>query len=648
MKKYFWLILIFWLAVAGKAAAVENTTTFSQADFELSLPKVLVSDVAQDIEVRVHGAFFGQLEGQTIWAEFNGEPHELAFEKNLAVISYNFPEEEQLTLSIDGFYWEKHITPIPLWMSIIPPLIAIMMALLLKEVFVALFLGILSGTSIMFYYQGYGFFVSIFKGLLAIIDTYVMQSLLDSGHLSIIIFSMLIGGMVHLITRNGGMLGVVNRLSRYAKDARSGQFVTWLLGLAIFFDDYANTLVVGNTMRPVTDRLRISREKLAYIVDSTAAPVAAVAFVTTWIGAELSYIQDGLNTIGLEESAYNVFFNSLAYSYYPFLALAFILMLIWQQRDFGPMHKAEKHARTHPDFHKDLESASSASSLTNGSTQKPRAFNAVIPVLIIVFGTITGLLYTGWDAQIWADDSLAFTRKISATIGGADSYAALLWSSLMAMLVAIALTLGQKLLSLKDTIESLVDGFKMMLTAILILTLAWSVALVTEHMHTADFISNGLLQLSFSPYLVPAFTFILAALVAFSTGSSWGTMAILYPLILPTSWLLTHETGMSEEASLLIFYNVVSSVLAGSVLGDHCSPISDTTILSSLASSCNHIDHVRTQLPYALIVGLTSIVVGTIPAAYGVSAYILFPLALALLYLQIRLFGKKLPAPIAD
>lgn len=648
MKKYFWLLLIFWFAFAGKAAAVENVATFSPADFKVSVPQVLVSNVSQNIEVRAVGELFGQLEGQTILAEFNGEAYELIFEKNVAVISYDFPEGEQMTLSIEGFYWEKHITPIPLWMSILPPLIAILMALILKEVFVALFLGILSGTTIMFYYQGSGFFVAIFKGLLAIIDTYVMQSLLDSGHMSIIIFSMVIGGMVHLITRNGGMLGVVNRLSRYAKDARSGQFVTWLLGIAIFFDDYANTLVVGNTMRPVTDRLRISREKLAYIVDSTAAPVAAVAFVTTWIGAELSYIQDGLNTIGLEESAYNVFFNSLAYSYYPILALAFILMLIWQQRDFGPMLKAEKHARTHPDFHQNLNTDASSGNLTTEITQKPRAFNAVIPVLIIVFGTITGLLYTGWDAQIWADESLAFTRKLSATIGGADSYAALLWSSLMAMLVAIALTLGQRLLSLKDTVESLVDGFKMMLTAILILTLAWSVALVTDHMHTADFISQGLLELSFSPYLVPAFTFILAALVAFSTGSSWGTMAILYPLILPTSWLLTHETGMSEEDSLLIFYNVVSSVLAGSVLGDHCSPISDTTILSSLASSCNHINHVRTQLPYALTVGFTAIVIGTIPAAYDVSAFILFPLAIVLLYLQIRLFGKKLPAAIKD
>ena len=642
------MVFVF-LGLSLSSYCLVSNQNFEEQDFQVTLPNVLVSDVNQHIEIRAVGELFGKLEGQTIAVVFNGDPREVVFEKNLAVIKHDFPVEELLTITIDGFHWQQAVTPIPLWMSVLPPLIAILMALLLKEVFVALFLGILSGTTIMFYYQGSGFFVAVFKGLLAIIDTYVMQSLLDPSHMAIIIFSMVIGGMVHLITRNGGMLGVVNRLSRLARDARSGQLVTWLLGVSIFFDDYANTLVVGNTMRPVTDRLRISREKLAYIVDSTAAPVAATAFVTTWIGAELSYIQDGLNTIGLQESAYNVFFNSLAYSYYPILALVFIVMLVWQRRDFGPMLKAEKNARLDPDFHQTLAATTSASNvISNELSKKPRAFNAVIPVLIIVFGTIVGLLYTGWDMQVWNDETIGFARKVSAIIGGADSYAALLWSSLLAMLVAIALTLSQKLLSLKDTVESLVDGFKMMLTAILILTLAWSVALVTDHMHTADFISKGLLELSFSPYLVPAFTFILAALVAFSTGSSWGTMAILYPLILPTSWLLTHETGMTEANSLLIFYNVVSAVLAGSVLGDHCSPISDTTILSSLASSCNHLDHVRTQLPYALTVGFVSIVFGTIPAAFGVPAYVLFPAGIVLLFLVIRFFGKKLPDPIAD
>ncbi len=186
-----------------------------------------------------------------------------------------------------------------------------------------------------------------------------------------------------------------------------------------------------------------------------------------------------------------------------------------------------------------------------------------------------------------------------------------------------------------------------MLTAVLILILAWSVALITEHMHTATFISNSMLEMSLSPYFVPAITFILAALVSFSTGSSWGTMAILYPLILPATWLITQDYGLDYDNSMLIFYNVVACVLTGSVLGDHCSPISDTTILSSLASSCNHIEHVRTQLPYALTVGTVAILVGTLPAAYGISSFILFPAGLLILFVAVLFLGKKVSLPQA-
>jgi len=635
-------ILVFYIFLVLNIRAEE----FRAHDLDIILPDVIVSDVKQAITIKiVSPESFGQFENVSKELMLNGKWHTVTFVQNQAVILHDFPAKETLSMSIDDFQWKMEISPIPLWMSVLPPLVAIMIALLLREVFTALFAGILVGTSIIYYYKGFSVFVAIGKGLLAIIDTYVMESLLDQGHMSIIIFSMVIGGMVHLITKNGGMKGVVNKLSRYATSARSGQLVTWALGVAIFFDDYANTLVVGNTMRPVTDRLKISREKLAYLVDSTAAPVAAIAFVTTWIGAELSYIQDGIATLGLQLSAYTVFFNSLAYSFYPILPLVVMLIIIIRKVEFGPMLKAERKAR----FSVVQSPESSEIQFTDGSAgmemlvteKQAKAFNAIIPVMIIILGTIAGLLYTGWDKSVWEDQTLGFFNKISTIIGKADSYSALLWSSLTAMLVSVMLTLGQRLLSLKDTINSLVDGFRTMLTAILILTLAWSVAMVTDHMHTADFISAALLKLSFSPYLIPAFTFILAALVAFSTGSSWGTMAILYPLILPASWLLTQNHGLDHEHSLIIFYNVVSSVLAGSVLGDHCSPISDTTILSSLASQCNHIEHVRTQFPYALTVGMVSVAGGTIPAAYGVSSWILFPLTTLALVVLVWIFGKS-------
>jgi Na+/H+ antiporter NhaC len=260
---------------------------------------------------------------------------------------------------------------------------------------------------------------------------------------------------------------------------------------------------------------------------------------------------------------------------------------------------------------------------------------------VVILGTLAGLLYTGWSAEVWDNNDLAFTTKLSMIIGASDSYKALLWSSIGSVLTAILLTISQKILNLKHTIDSLINGFRTMLTAIIILVLAWSIALVTKNLHTADFISQSLVSINLGPTLVPAFTFVLGALVAFSTGSSWGTMAILYPLILPASWLIAQNGGFGHADSLHVFYNVVSAVLAGSVLGDHCSPISDTTILSSLASSCNHIEHVRTQLPYALTVGVVSIVVGTIPAALGISSLILFPTGLIVLYFIVRILGKK-------
>ncbi len=528
------------------------------------------------------------------------------------------------------------VNPIPLWLSILPPLIAILMALMFREVITSLITGILVGTSIIFTYQTGSVWLGIPKGFLSIIDTYIIDSLRDPGHIAIIVFSMMIGGMVAIITKNGGMQGVVNKLTKYATTARSGQLVTWLLGIAIFFDDYANTLVVGNTMRPVTDRLKISRQKLAYIVDSTAAPVAAIAFVTTWIGAELSYIQSGISHIGLNLSPYEVFFNSLAYSFYPVFTLVFIFFLIYRRVDYGLMYFAEINARN-------TLSTENESGIDNSESSfiKPRWYNAAIPVFVVIVGTIAGLLYTGWDAQLVANPEISWATKLSTIIGNSDSYKALLWSSLLAAGVAIVLTVGQKLLSLSETIDSLVDGYKTMLTAIVILVLAWSIALVTEHMHTASFISNLIVEASLSPVLVPLITFILAALVAFSTGSSWGTMAILYPLLLPATWLITQEFSYTHDNSLAIFYNVVANVLAGSVLGDHCSPISDTTILSSLASQCPHIEHVRTQMPYALTVGAVAAFIGVLPGAMGIPSWITFPAGIVVLFFLVKLLGKK-------
>jgi Na+/H+ antiporter NhaC len=642
------LILILCISLSSYTSIASNSNqnkkiNLDSVNIEVNHTKIFIKDISHEFEIAFKDPEFRKkYEGKQIAFYVNGEQQQSKVTKGKVIFSKKFQDKSLLTISYRSFSYTHKVNPIPLWFSIIPPLIAILFALLFKEVYSALFIGLLIGTTTIYAHQGSDVFTAFFQGIFAIPDTYILHSLGNEEHLSIIIFSMLIGGMVSIITKNGGMKGVVNVLSKFARSARSGQFVTWLLGIAIFFDDYANTLVVGNTMRPVTDRLKISREKLAYIVDSTAAPIASIAFVTTWIGAELSYIQGGINTLGLEQSPYNVFINSLAYSFYPIFALAFILILTYKGVDFGPMFKAEKRARKGYIQPK-------ANSKDNKQSQefevpehvKPKGFNAVIPVAIVIFGTFAGLLYTGWDTSVWQDPAIAFSKKLSVIIGNSDSFKALLWSSMMGVIVALILTVSQKIMNLQKTVESLINGFKTMLTAIVILVLAWSIALLTQHLHTAEFISKSLVSINMAPYLVPALTFILAALVAFSTGSSWGTMAILYPLILPASWLIAEEAGLEHAMALSIFYNVVSCVLAGSVLGDHCSPISDTTILSSLASSCNHIEHVRTQMPYALTVGGVAIGLGTIPAAYGIPAIVTFPAGIGLLILIAHFLGKK-------
>ncbi|TRX70882.1 Na+/H+ antiporter NhaC family protein [Carboxylicivirga sp. M1479] len=610
----------------------------SSNESHLILPPAIMSSV--NTTIRIESAPTDNFAQPILLID--GTKREIKMDDEGFYCQYTFRETTEIQLIHQNRVEKKNITPIPLWLSILPPLIAILMALITKEVFSSLFIGLLIGTSVIYKYSGIGLFVAVFKGAFAIIDTYLMQALLSHEHLSIIIFSMLIGGMVTLISLNGGMKGVVNILSKYANNRRSGQMITYLMGLLIFFDDYANTLVVGNTMRPVTDKLKISREKLAYLVDSTSAPIAAIAFITTWIGAELSYIQQGIIEIGLEMSAYSVFLQSLQYSFYPLLTLFFVPLLIWQKRDFGPMLKAEKQAiQSNPeDIKKSGRSPQIMKELEVSEDVKPRWYNAGIPVLIVVIGTMTGLIYTGWNVNVWGNASLSFTTKLSQTIGDADVFNALIWSSLAGVFAALLLTTSQGILNLKESIEGLINGFKTMFHAILILSLAWSLAILTDHLHTAEFITSILTAINISPEFIPALTFVFAAAIAFSTGSSWGTMAIIYPLILPAIWKIGLEAGMDTEAILPLFYNAVSCVLAGSVLGDHCSPISDTTILSSLACSCNHIHHVRTQMPYALLVGSIALLAGTLPSAFGVPVIFSYILAGAILFVFIRIKGK--------
>lgn len=522
---------------------------------------------------------------------------------------------------------------IPGFLSLLPPLLAILLALIIRQVVVSLAAGIWLGAVILFDYD-------VFGGIFRVVDHFVVNSVTETSHVQIILFSMLFGGMVGVITRNGGTRGIADLITRFARTARGGQIATWAMSFVLFFDDYANVLVRGNLMRPITDKLRISREKLAFLVDTGAATVASIFLISTWIGYEVGLIDQGLRIIGSTQSAYAMFIETIPYRFYPLFALILALLVSWTNRDFGPMLTAERRARrTGQTLRPGSRPATDLTETTvesEGETP-PRWINGLLPILTILAVGLGGLWMTGVSAL---EQQGAASYGIGEIISEADSYAALLWASLAGCLVAILLTVAQRIMKLIETMDAWFSGLKAMLLAMVILVLAWSIGAVTEELHTAGYLVE-ILRGTLSPFWLPVLTFLIAALMAFATGTSWGTMAIMMPLVIPLAHNLGTDAGLDPTQLQTILRGVISSVLAGAVFGDHCSPISDTTILSSMASACDHIDHVRTQLPYALLAAIVGMVVGDIPTAYGMSPWISLPLGTATMIGFLFWIGKN-------
>jgi len=516
---------------------------------------------------------------------------------------------------------------LPGWVSLAPPLLAILVALTLRSVIPALLLGIWVGAAALKSFSLPG----IFAGLLDSLQVFVVGALADPDHAAIILFSMMIGGMVGIITRNGGMTKIVMALVRRAKTAVGGQLAVWLMGIMIFFDDYSNTLVVGNTARPMTDQLKISREKLAYIVDSTAAPVVCIALITTWIGYEVGLIDAALEKISdIDQPAYTVFLHSIQYSFYPILAVLFVLAVAATGRDMGPMYQAELRARRGQ-----VSSVSSTDTpAMQGDNLEPkegvplRAANGYVPLIVLIVALIAGLYVTGEG------------DTITDIAGSADAYKAMLWASLLGAITAAVMTVSQRILTANETVDAWFGGVRAMLFAMIVLVLAWALSGVTEELHTADYLVSILAD-TLPVALVPAAVFVLSAITAFTTGTSWGAMGILMPLVIPLCWAVMKANGMDAPEDMHILYSAIACNLAGAVWGDHCSPISDTTVLSSMASGCDHIEHVRTQMPYAILVGLVAIFIGTIPGGYGFPPLLSIVVGGLLLFGILRFFGRR-------
>ena len=596
------------------------------AAIEADLPGVVLDEVPFDVVVT------GVPAGDEVVAELDGRRYSATADDSgkatLVELVASGSGRVMLDFAAGAETGSAELRVMPGWVSLLPAFTAIAIALIIRSVVPALLLGIWLGATALhsFTPKGAGL------GLLDSFQVFVANAVADVDHAAIILFTMMIGGMVGIITRNGGMMSIVKMVVSRAKTAVGAQVAAWLMGLMIFFDDYANTLVVGNTARPITDQLKISREKLAYIVDSTAAPVVSIALITTWIGYEVSLIDEALQDIGelADVPAYAVFLQSIPYSFYPILAIVFVFMVAVTGRDMGPMYTAEVRARRG----KVVAEEDEADDAVSGDTLEPkpevplRAFNAFVPIIVLVVALLGGLYATGEGDSV---------REV---IGDADPYKAMMWASFIGALTAAVMSIGQRILTTHETVDAWYGGARATLFGMIVLVLAWSMSDVTTALNAKGYLIT-ILGESMPAAWVPAAVFVLAGVTAFATGTSWGTMGILVPLVVPLAWAVMSVNGMTDAGDMHILYSSVSCVLAGAVWGDHCSPISDTTVLSSIASGCNHIEHVRTQLPYALLVGLVAIVIGTVPGGYGVPPWVSLLVGGVILYLVLRLRGRQ-------
>lgn len=520
-----------------------------------------------------------------------------------------------------GHRGELRMLWLPGWTSLLPPLLAIGLAVLCRNVIVSLVLGIFSGVVLMESNPGLAF--------LRLIDTYLLGELtqLPGGgdHIKVILFTLFLGAMIGVMKSSGGTQAMVNRLTRYATNRQRGQVMTWLMGLLVFFDDYANSLLVGGTMQSLTDRLRISREKLAFLVDATAAPVAGLVIASTWVAFEVQLIGDSLESVGIADvSSIEVLMRTIPYRFYPLLTLLFVFCIASTGRDYGPMLSAERAVSglgepPLPGAAMEGESAGvGASAGASAGARGGSLVDAVLPLGTLLGGIAAGLwLYL--DESVWV----------------------LLVSSFAASIVGVLSALATRSLTLDQAVEGWLSGARSMFIGVTILVLAWTISSIcdAEHLNTAAYIIDRVGdQLSLA--WMPTVAFLVSAAIAFATGSSFTSMGLLIPLFVSMVSLMLPGEPADLVASHA-FLGTLGSVLAGAILGDHCSPISDTTVLSSMATGCDHLRHVATQMPYAMTVGLVSIVGGTIPVGFGYSPWWGLAISSLVIALLVRLGGRR-------
>lgn len=538
---------------------------------------------------------------------------------------------DQITVAVErGDVRSASVARLGSWRGLVPPLVALVIAVALRQVILALFLAVWAGM-----WAGPG---GDPVTAMRLVGTDVLWPVMSNAFsLYILGFTLALVGMISVISKMGGTRGLVDAMSGLARGPRSTQAVTGLMGLSLFFDDYANTVVVGTTARGLTDARRVSREKLAYIVDSTSAPVAGVAIISTWIGYEVGLFESmspELVTVpGLPQGGYGIFFELLSLRFYCLFALALVFAVALTGRDLGAMYHAEARARRGGGVRPATGGPVAEMPTDLKADITPRARNALLPLGVVLVLIAVGLSQAGGGA-IEGDfqwTSLDHWRTLFSA-ASLEMPGVLLRSALVGSAVALALAIGQGLLRPIEAIRAYGAGMKTLAPAAAVLILAWAIK------ETCDQLGTGLalvtLVEAYLPVVIlPFAVFLLSGLVAFATGTSWGTMALMLPVAVPLS------IALAGEAPVVLA--CLAAVLDGAIWGDHCSPISDTTVLSSTASGCPHLAHVRTQLPYATLAMLTAGGVGYLGTGAGLPVALAWPLGVALMVAALYILGRS-------
>ncbi len=479
--------------------------------------------------------------------------------------------------------------------SLIPPVVAIVLALITKEVYSSLFVGILIGGV---FWSGFRFE----KTITHVFQDGIVGVLSDSYNVGILVFLVVLGIMVCMMNKAGGSAAFGRWASKHIKTRVGAQLTTILLGVLIFIDDYFNCLTVGSVMRPVTDQHNVSRAKLSYLIDATAAPVCIIAPISSWAAAVTGFVKG--------EDGFSIFIRAIPYNFYAILTVVMMVTIVVLKFDYGPMKLHEKNA-VKGDLYttEDRPYATAENEMEEG---KGNVIDLVLPILVLIVCCIIGMIYTGGFFS-----GTGFVKAFS----GSDASVGLMLGSFFAFIITVIFYAVRRVLSFSDSMSCVPEGFKAMVPAILILTFAWTLKAMTDSLGAAEFVANGMQKAAGGLVsLLPAIIFLVGCFLAFATGTSWGTFGILIPIVVAVF------SGTNEQMMIIS----ISACMAGAVCGDHCSPISDTTIMASAGGQCNHVNHVTTQLPYAITAAIVSCVSYVI-AGFVRNPFICLPVSIVLM-----------------